>query len=94
MDIFQLAASVAATTFTASMACQWIELEEVPVAQGLSLLQWIGFTLASLIFVIFYCHLEQFAMATISAFGMLMCARIAWLIRKKTVKQEDLTETQ
>jgi len=84
LDAYQIAASCAVIFYNMGIYAQWRKLEECEFVHGISLFQWVGATIATAVFVIFYIHLGQYAMAALSIAGGFMCARISWLTVRKS----------
>ena len=82
LDVWQVMGSLAAISFTVGFAGQVRVTLQTKNVGGLSLLQWLMFLSASVIFTAYYSHLEQWAMVIISMFGTLCCAAMAISILK------------
>jgi len=82
IDYWQLSGTVAAIAFTLGFLDQLRVTYKTRNVEGLSALQWLVFTSASMIFSAYYAHLEQWMMVTVSLFGTLCCLLIVLMIFK------------
>ena len=74
--------SIAALAFTVGFVDQLRMTFKTRDVDGLSLLQWIVFAIASAIFTAYYSHLDQWMMVAVSVFGTLCCLTIVGMIFK------------
>ncbi len=82
IDGWQLIGSVAAMSFTIGFVDQVRVTYKTKCVQGLSLIQWMVFATASLLFVAYYGHLEQWLMLSVSVFGFSCCFAVVVMIFK------------
>jgi len=82
IDIWQMMGSIAALAFTVGFVDQLRITYRTRDVEGLSLLQWVVFTVASGMFSVYYIHLDQWLMVTVSVFGTLCCFTIIGMILK------------
>lgn len=82
IDIWQVVGSVAATIFSVGFVDQLRVTLKTKNVDGLSIIQWLIFSLASGIFAAYYAHLEQWLMFVVSVFGASCCLMIVSLIFK------------
>ncbi|PIP02434.1 MAG: hypothetical protein COW18_02410 [Zetaproteobacteria bacterium CG12_big_fil_rev_8_21_14_0_65_54_13] len=82
IDIWQMMGSMAALAFTVGFVDQLRITYKTRDVEGLSLLQWLVFAVASATFCAYYVHLEQWLMAAVSVFGTLCCLAIITMIWK------------
>ena len=80
MDYWQLLGSIAALAFTVGFMDQLRVTYKTRDVDGLSLLQWMVFAAASAIFTVYYTHLEQWMMVSVSVFGTFCCLTIIGMI--------------
>lgn len=80
IDIWQMMGSMAALAFTVGFVDQLRITYKTREVEGLSLLQWVVFDVASATFCAYYVHLEQWLMAAVSLFGTLCCVTIIGMI--------------
>jgi len=80
IDLWQVMGSIAATAFTLGFIDQLRLTLKTRKVDGVSILQWVVFSLASLMFTMYYIHLEQWLMATVSLFGTLCCLTMVGLV--------------
>ena len=73
IDIWQMMGALAAASFTVGFVDQLRVTIKTRNVDGLSLLQWAIFTTASAIFAVYYIHLDQWIMVTVSTFGTGCC---------------------
>ena len=76
---WELAASCGAVLFTASTFGQWFKIKETGSVANLSVIQWLGYSVASLVFVMFYLQMGAYIMASVSTVGTVL--NVAILIR-------------
>jgi len=82
IDGWQLSGSLAALAFTIGFIDQIRMTHKTQDVTGLSVLQWMVFATASMIFAAYYVHLEQWMMVAVSVFGTLCCLLMLIMIFK------------
>ncbi|WP_038250931.1 SemiSWEET family sugar transporter [Ghiorsea bivora] len=82
MDYWQLCGTVASVAFTVGFVGQLRTTYQTRNVEGLSLLQWLVFTMASSMFAAYYVHLEQWMMVSVSIFGAVVCLLIVLMVLK------------
>ena len=82
MDYWQLCGTIASIAFTVGFVDQLRATYQTRNVEGLSLLQWLVFTLASSMFAAYYVHLEQWMMVSVSVFGSAVCLLIVLMVFK------------
>ncbi|MDQ6988746.1 MAG: hypothetical protein Q9M19_02610 [Mariprofundaceae bacterium] len=80
IDGWQWIGSIAAMSFTIGFVDQVRVTYQTKCVQGLSLVQWVVFATASLLFVAYYGHLEQWLMLVVSVFGFACCFAVVVMI--------------
>lgn len=80
VDAWQWVGSVAAIIFTGGFIDQLRVTWKTRVVSGLSVVQWSIFSIASILFTLYYVHLEQWMMVVISSFGTLCCVIMVCMI--------------
>lgn len=80
IDHWQLVASVAAIALTMGFVDQLRVTFKSRSAEGLSLIQWVVFAIASAVFSAYYVHLHQWLMVIISIFGTCCCLLLSAMI--------------
>ncbi|MDX8388579.1 MAG: hypothetical protein R8M46_08655 [Ghiorsea sp.] len=80
IDIWQVVGSTAAIIFSVGFVDQLRLTLKTRDVDGLSILQWSIFALASGMFAAYYAHLEQWMMVLVSVFGTTCCLLIVGLI--------------
>jgi len=75
-DGWQMLASLAGMAFTVGFVDQIRMTRKMKTVEGLSLLQWIVFATASAFFSLYYAHLDQWLMVSVSIFGTACCLTI------------------
>jgi len=76
IDVWQMLGSVAAFSFTLGFVDQLRVTFQSKNTEGLSVLQWCMFAIASAIFIGYYGHLEQWMMFAVSIFGTMCCLSV------------------
>jgi len=87
IDVWQVVGSIAAAIFTLGFVDQLRVTLSTRQVDGLSVIQWCVFSLASGMFAAYYAHLAQWLMFSVSVFGTTCCLMIVTLIftyRKKS----------
>jgi len=82
IDAWQMVGSMAALVFTLGFLDQLRITFKKRNVEGLSLLQWVIFSVASTVFASYYAHLDQWLMFSISVFGTISCLLMLGLIFK------------
>ncbi len=82
IDIWQMMGSLAAAAFTVGFVDQLRITWKTRNVDGLSLLQWSVFAVASGIFIAYYSHLDQWMMVAVSVFGTLCCISMMGMIAR------------
>ena len=82
IDIWQLMGSLAAGFFTLGFVDQLRLTLKTKDVDGLSLIQWFLFAAASAIFMVYYGHLDQWLMFSVSVFGTICCLSVFMMILK------------
>ena len=72
-EFWEVLVSAAAMFFNLGYIGQVVKTYKTQEVSCLSLFQWVGFCLASLVFVGFYLHLKLWIMSAVSAFGLICC---------------------
>jgi len=80
IDVWQVMGSLAAAFFSLGFVDQLRVTLKIKDVDGLSLIQWLLFSLASATFTAYYGHLDQWLMFTVSVFGTSCCLAIVVLI--------------
>ncbi|WP_038250913.1 hypothetical protein [Ghiorsea bivora] len=80
IDGWQWVGSIAAMSFTFGFVDQVRVTYKTKCVLGLSLVQWVVFATASLLFVAYYGHLEQWLMLSVSVFGFACCFAVVVMI--------------
>ena len=80
IDAWQMMGSIAALAFTLGFMGQLRVTFKTRDVDGLSLLQWVVFAAASVIFTAYYAHLDQWMMVAVSVFGTTCCITIIGMI--------------
>ncbi|GAV20911.1 hypothetical protein MMIC_P1887 [Mariprofundus micogutta] len=80
IDGWQVIGSIAAAIFTLGFVDQLRVTLSTRNVDGLSIIQWCVFCLASAMFAAYYVHLGQWLMVSVSIFGTACCAIIVTLI--------------
>jgi len=82
IDYWQVCGSLAAVAFTIGFVDQVRKTYKTRNVDGLSLVQWLVFAGASLMFTAYYIHLQQWLMVLVSAFGTVCCLLIVLMFLK------------
>ena len=80
IDGWQLIGSVAAMSFTIGFVDQVRITYKTKCVEALSFVQWMIFSIASALFVVYYSHLEQWLMMGVSVFGFACCFAVVVMI--------------
>ena len=80
IDAWQLMGSLASVAFSLGFVDQLRVTWKTKNVEGVSLLQWCVFALASAIFAAYYGHLDQWLMLSVSVFGTVCCLSIVGMI--------------
>jgi len=77
---WQLAATAAAMLFNASFISQVRITYKNRDVQGLSLSQWLGFAIGTMVFIGFYANLHQWLMVSVSVLGLVCTISMCLMI--------------